>query len=214
MTSKNEIERRDSAMKKWWFFGTVLSLTIGLLVVSGPVSAVGLKEEVIRELAADLAELSKIAQPKVVARSLPEDWIVGGVVADLEPIWQKAAKNAGFRKYGNIATVNKAFKPTSMVVFPVLLGGPTRSLKVEGVSEQYVAFDFTPAATLTWGEDIVIGYAGRQEVVEDLGEGRIKRILDKINQIVKKYTGKGIIPKGFTIRFPLFSVNFELEKSE
>lgn len=201
-------------MKKWWFFGTVLLLMIGLLVVSGPVSAAGLKEKVIRELAADLAELSKIVQPKVVAGSLPEDWIVGGVVADLEPIWQKAAKNAGFREYGNIATVNKAFKPTSMVVFPVLLGGPTKSLKVEGVSEQYVAFDFTPAATLTWGEDIVIGYAkDRSKVVEDLEESRIKRILDKINQMVKKYTGKGIIPKGFSISFPLFSasVNFEFE---
>ena len=200
-------------MKKWWFFGKALSLMVGLLVVSGPISAAGLKEKVIRELAADLAELSEIVQPKVVAGSLPEDWIVGGVVADLEPIWQEAAKNAGFREDGNIATVNKAFKPTSMVVFPVLLGGPTRSLEVEGVSEPYVAFDFAPAATLIWGEERVLAGPGLPERARARERSRIKRVLDKINQMVENYTSKGIVPRGFSINIPLFSVsvNFEFE---
>ena len=44
-------------------------------------------------------------------------------------------------------------------------------------------------------------------------ETKIKSFLDKLNQISKKYTGKGIVVKGFTINIPPVSasVNFEFE---
>lgn len=199
--------------KKLWFSGRILWLMVGLLVISRPISAAELKEKVIRELASDLAELSRMVQTKVLARTLPEDWIVGGAVADLRPTWQKAAKDAGFQEYANIATVNKAFRPTSMVAFSVLLTGPVKLLQAEGVSERYVAFDFVPESTITLGAPPVVGYAGPPERVEGLEEDRIKRLLDKINQMVKKYTKKGIVVKGFSINIPVFSasVNFELE---
>jgi len=217
-------------MKKLWFSERVLGLMVGLLVISRPINAAELKEKVIRELAADLAELSRMVQPEmgqpeVVSRTLPEDWIVGGVVANLEPIWQKAAKDAGFHKGANIATVNKAFKPTSIVTIPVLVQGAGKLLKAEGVRESYLAFDFIPEARLTWGAYPVAGYpavragppAARYRGWPELGveaqESRIKRLLDKINQMVKKYTKKGIVVTGFSINIPIFSasVNFVLE---
>lgn len=209
----HRIERWDLAMKKLWLSEKVLWLMVGLLVISVPVNAVELKEEVIRELAADLAELSRMVQPKVVSRALPQDWIVGGVVADLEPIWQKAAKDAGFHEYANIATVNKAFKPDSMVSFPVSLRGPSKLLKAEGVAEQYSAFDFSLGAMPTYGGYPTVGYTPPAKLGEDPEERRIKHLLDKINQMVKKYTGKGIVIKGFSINIPPISasVNFEFE---
>jgi len=217
-------------MKKLWFSGRVLWLMVALLVISRPINAEELKEKVIRELAADLAELSRIVQPEmvqpeVVSRTLPEDWIVGGVVANLKPIWQKAAKDVGFHKDANIATVNKAFKPTSMVTIPVLVQGAGKLLKAEGVRESYLAFDFIPEAWLAWGGYPVAGYPGvragppeaRYRGWPELGveaqERTIKRFLEKINQMIETIKGEGIVVRGFSIYIPvvLGSVNFELE---
>ncbi len=179
--------------------------------------AAELKEGVIKELASDLAEVNRLirttpryitalpsddpfgalAAVRYAAKDVPNTLFVAGKVNDLrEDIRTQVSYASGIRPSTDIAIWADAFHPDAKVF---ALGfrpeGEVRFAKdMEGRS-----FAWTTATILETATDVV--------------EETIRAAITKLEQMKKKYAGKGLIVKGFSLSLPVLSlsVNFEFE---
>ncbi|MFQ6674483.1 MAG: hypothetical protein ACE5GH_06845 [Fidelibacterota bacterium] len=196
-----------------------LSLLVLLCFASSFSEAAELKEDVVKELASDLAEVNRLIRATpghtitlpaddpfaalgVVgvhfAKDVPETLWVAGKVKDLrEGVKTQVAYAKGITPINYIATWAGAFEPRAKVI-------PT-GFNPEG--ELRTATDLR-GNRFSWAKATLVRTASG--VVEE----RIRAAITKLEQMKKKYAGKGLILKGFSLSLlpvPSLSVNFEFE---
>ncbi len=201
-------------MKRFWQRYNV-AWVVPLLLFA-PAEGAEVKDEVIRELASDLAEIGRILSseepeqtrfPKrpadlagakvTVARTIPGDLLVAGKVEDLKPEAKASVKKTGIvRDTSYIATWATAFEADA----PVFASGFTPKGTTQTLELREVK------APITW-----VGV----EITEAMSwlEEKITRAIARAREMKKKYTEKGLTVKGFSVSVPVpsLSVNFEFE---